>query len=223
MQAPPPFRLWRIDLSVDPAPAVEAGLDALEMARAGRFVFPRHARRYRVSHAALRALLADGLGIAPGEVVFELGAHGKPSLAVAAHGGAALSFNMSHSDDVALVATVAQAAADIGVDVELLRDMPDAVALAQRHFTPSECAEMAAAAALGEAARNLGFLRGWTRKEACLKAIGSGLSLAPHTFDAGLAPEHRIVPIDTPQGQRRVAVWSLPDDGDIVAALARVV
>jgi 4'-phosphopantetheinyl transferase len=126
---------------------------------------------------------------------------------------------MSHSEDVALVALADAGVGEIGVDVEMLRPMPDATALARQNFSASENEELAATAAGDQA---LAFLLGWTRKEACLKAIGSGLSIAPNTFSAGLDMGARSVTIDTPEGTASVWVQSLRHGTDVIASLARI-
>jgi 4'-phosphopantetheinyl transferase len=61
----------------------------------------------------------------------------------------------------------------IGVDVEALRPMPDALDLAQRFFSAGEADALGA---LDPADRDRAFLRMWTRKEAYLKGLGLGLS-----------------------------------------------
>ena len=60
--------------------------------------------------------------------------------------------------------------------------------IAQRQFSTAEYTAMQA---LPERDCLLAFLRCWTRKEACMKATGCGLSLAPSTFECGVhaAPE----------------------------------
>jgi 4'-phosphopantetheinyl transferase len=209
------LELWQLDLLTEPAPDRLAWLSDAERARAARFVFERDRRRFLAAHCGLRALLAARTGIAAAALVFREGAHGKPSLT---HAGAC-SFNMSHSEDIALVAIADASAGEIGVDVEMLRDMPDATDLARHNFSASECDELAAAA---PEHRSLAFLRGWTRKEACLKAIGSGLSIAPNLFTAGLDDVARSVRIATPSGAADVRVHSFRHGPDIVGSLAHL-
>jgi 4'-phosphopantetheinyl transferase len=205
-------RLWRVDLGGAPGETAVATLSAAERARAGRFIFERDRRRYLAAHVALRSLLAQATGIAASALGFDEGPFGKPFLTDAA----APSFNLSHSGDVALIG-IGPHGIEIGVDLEVRRTMSDALELAERHFAP---AEIDALRATPPDRRDHAFLRGWTRKEACLKAIGSGLSIAPHTFDAGIGPEERTVSIATPDGAAVVRVTSLAEDADIVNALA---
>jgi 4'-phosphopantetheinyl transferase len=64
--------------------------------------------------------------------------------------------------------------------------MPDLLPVARTAFSP---AEVAALLALPEDGRLEGFFRGWTRKEAYVKARGDGLTLALDAFDVSLAPD----------------------------------
>ncbi len=205
-------RLWRVDLGRAPDEAAVATLSAAERARAGRFVFERDRRRYLAAHVALRSLLAQATGVAASQLGFGEGPFGKPFLPDAA----APSFNLSHSGDVALIG-IGPPGTEIGVDLEVRRTMSDALELAERHFAPAEIDTLRATPT---DQRDHAFLRGWTRKEACLKAIGSGLSIAPQTFDAGIAASERIVVIVTPQGPRTVRVQSRADDNGEISAVA---
>jgi 4'-phosphopantetheinyl transferase len=207
--------LWRIDLRFQPSPTMQACLSPQERARSARFVFERDRRRFEAAHAALRQLLAERLRIAPKDLRFREGPHGKPALDATCH-ARPCAFNLSHCDDEAIVALAAQG--DIGVDVELLRPMPDAVTLAGRNFSAEECAELERT---DGALRDLAFLTAWTRKEACLKAVGSGLTIAPNTFTAGLDHGVRQVAIRTAQGRVGVTVQSLCHEQHLLVAWAR--
>ncbi len=162
--------LWTVDLD---APSARAATDLLcddERARMGRFVFERDRLRFAAGRAALRWLLGSTLDRDPKALRFDVGAHGKPSLA----DDPQLPFNLSHSGGTALVAIDAgRRHRAIGVDVELHRTVADALSLAHGLFDPQEQAGLAA---LSGAARDLAFLRAWTRKEACIKASGAGFS-----------------------------------------------
>ena len=188
-------------------------LSPAERGKASRFVFGRDRRRYEAAHTALRQLLAPRTGIAPQDLQFVEGPFGKPALC---HPCGCV-FNLSHSEDEAAVLIAPDG--DIGVDIELFHCVPDALALAERFFSAEECVALAD---VDMASRSLAFLTGWTRKEACLKAIGSGLSIAPHTFSAGLAHRALRTCILTPQGTAAVAVQSFCLEQRLVVAWASV-
>ena len=217
-EAPPvPCALWRMALDQQVPAAARERLSAAEQARAARFVFARDRERYVAAHAALRQLLAmhfANLGrsgdAAAGSQAFVTGRHGKPALAAPA----SLHFNLSHSGGMGMVALSEER--ELGIDVEQLRPVKDATAMAAAYFSP---AERVALAACDEATRDRAFLVCWTRKEACLKALGIGLYLATRSFDVGVEPDTRIVEIATPDGIERVHLQSFAD-GDTIAALA---
>jgi 4'-phosphopantetheinyl transferase len=179
--------LWRIALD-RPAPGAAALLSEDERARAARYAFERDRARFVAGRAALRTLLAAYAGRPAQALTFALGAHGKPSLP----GGPPFSF--SNSQGAALCAV--GGGRELGVDLERLRDVPDAAAVARSAFTPAELAAWRAAGGDGRAA----FLRIWTRKEAVLKALGLGLGADPaadaaaraavEVFDVELDPDH---------------------------------
>ena len=205
--------LWLVDLSVTAASS--DCLSPAEQARAARFVFAVDRRRYVAAHVALRSLLGEFCGLAAADVRLILGPNDKPSVA----GRPDCTFNMSHSGERALIAITrpVQPGDEIGVDLEELRGLTDIDALAAANFTAAEQAELAVAAA-GDRERL--FLSGWTRKEACLKAIGSGLTIAPSTFDCALAPGRTDVRMSTPAGAAVIAVESIEIGPGHLAAIA---
>src|SRR5262249_44099313 len=109
------------------------------------------------------------LGAAPGALQFRYGEHGKPELIDAPP----LHFNVAHSECHGLFAVAADAVGAIGIDIEVLRDVADADAIAERFYS---AADRAALAALPAADRSAAFLRCWTRKEAYVKGLGLGLA-----------------------------------------------
>lgn len=208
---------WRDDAARDGAtpPAIARLLpllDADERARAARFVFTRDRLRHVAAHALLRRVLARHLGhpadasaeTLAARVRYVVAADGKPSLADAAADG--LRFNLSHSGPWVLIA--AAAGTDIGVDVEAHAPLPDLAALARTHFAE---AENAALARLPGPERSAAFYRIWTRKEAWVKALGTGLAAPLHRFEVSAEPGDA-------QALRRVdgdpaapAAWTLCD------------
>ncbi len=151
-------------------------LSSAERERAQRFVFDRDRRRWIIARAVLRQLLAAYIAVPPEKLEIQVGELGKPCVDRAP----ALEFNVSHSGDLAVFAF---ARAPVGIDVELLRSVSDALTIAQRFFSPEE---RQALAGYGSADRSSAFLRCWTRKEAFLKAPGVGLSLPLDSFAVSL-------------------------------------
>ncbi|MGB3515813.1 MAG: 4'-phosphopantetheinyl transferase superfamily protein [Elainellaceae cyanobacterium] len=165
--------LWRSPLSVDADWLAhhQLMLSSDEQERAARFKFDHHRQRFMAARCRLRQLLAGYLAIAPEQIQFGYGSHGKPLLAPATDSlQPGLSFNLTHTDDWALYAFTLGCA--IGVDIERVRPMPDGLRIAQRFFTPAEAEAIAEFPAAEHADA---FFTLWTLKEAYLKAKGEGL------------------------------------------------
>ena len=168
----------RLDLCPQELAAAAERLCASERARATRLRFERDRRRYVAARGRLRELIAERLAVAPESIQFTYGHGGKPALA----GGLARSgwrFSVSRCEDAALYAF--SRAGEVGVDLEALRALPEAGAIAARFFSPAENAALGATAPHQRAAA---FLRCWTRKEALAKALGEGLCTDLPALDA---------------------------------------
>lgn len=124
------------------------------------------------ARGALRGILGAYLGVEPAAVELTVGENGKPELAGAPP---PLTFNLSHSGGLALVAVGAGGTA-VGVDVERLRPRRDLARLAAR-WLPAVDAKAVAAAPDGD--REEAFYAAWTRHEARAKCTGAGLSGPP--------------------------------------------
>lgn len=215
--------LWELPL-IDPA-AIEQDdlrlLSADENARATRFRFPSDRQRFIAGRASLRRILAQYLGKDPSALRFSYGAAGKPKLLEQDHGGM-LHFNLAHSEDWGLLAIARSRT--IGVDLERVRFSDDLGEVAKRFFAPAE------GAALEEFAPPLyeqAFFACWTRKEAFLKALGTGLNLPLDGFCVSVDPRVPARLISTEFRPAEVKRWSLLDvalrpplDRDFRAALA---
>lgn len=205
--------LWRIDLAGALPPDVDDVLSADEMQRAKRFVFDLHRNRFARGRYALRKILADYLHLRARAVPLALATYGKPYLDVKD----AFGFNLSHTDDLALLAVGAMP--DIGVDVEMLHLPKDIRALAHSVFSP---AENAAFATLADDALVTPFFNCWTQKEAVLKALGTGLSLAANSIHVGLDPTRKNIKSPLERSAPTISVVSLAQSADAIAALAVV-
>jgi phosphopantetheinyl transferase len=106
---------------------------------------------------------------------------GKPRLATEPE---RLSFNLSHSGELALVA-IAPGGAEVGVDVERLKPRRDLARLAERWLPAADAAAVGAA---GDREREAVFYAAWTRHEARVKCTGTGI--------AGPPPEPEVVAYD---------------------------
>ncbi len=169
--------LWHIPLpDKSPGPEAWALLDGRERQRAEKFIHDRDRHRFVAAHAGLRLALAAETGQPPRALNFTTTPGGKPQLE--RH---ALSFNLSHTGAVAIVATCRGSV--VGVDVEMAGRLRDLDGLAGMVMTPDEKAGFAD---LPAALRQIVFMRVWTRKEALLKADGRGLMYDPRKVEVGV-------------------------------------
>ena len=202
--------VWRCDLRSIISPRIESALSDDELARANAFVFERDRVRYRAGRWLLRALLARYLDVPMRSVPLVSPEHEKPRLAVSN-----LRFNVSHCGDS--YALVVCDGTEVGVDLELPREVPDANEMARMVFSAEEvdALERLPGEQVGPA-----FLRGWTRKEAYIKALGIGLGGADlKAITVGLEAELRIVPPIQGISSQQIAVRSLlSSDGYLAIA-----
>ena len=178
-------------------------LSAAELERASRFRFEEHRNRYIVAHGWLRQLLGAYLGRPPAVLDFEFGINGKPALA-ATPTTSELYFNLSHSDDLSLVAVCHRT--PVGVDIERIRGMEDAAELVTRFFSKPEAAKFSA---LPEADKTVAFFNLWTRKEAWLKATGQGIGHLLDRIEVSFLPEEPASLLKVPEGFPDASHWSL--------------
>jgi 4'-phosphopantetheinyl transferase len=209
--------VWRIALQEKLAPRLRSILSPDECARADRFHFPRDRNRFIVARGSLRTILGVYLKQKPDHLSFSYSQFGKPALA--AHPDAhELSFNLSHANELALLAVTSGRA--IGVDIEFIRPEFASAEIAERFFSSHEVAELRALP--GETQREA-FFNCWTRKEAYIKAIGEGLSLPLNQFHVSLAPGSAAALLGNLKDAAEVSRWSLQelDPGpEYVAAVA---
>ena len=107
-----------LDLPREELAEARALLSEGERQRAERFLREEDRTRFVAARAMLRRAVGLDLGVAPERVAFDYGPHGKPALTPPLH-ESGLRFNLSHSADRALLATVR--GRELGVDLEKLR------------------------------------------------------------------------------------------------------
>jgi 4'-phosphopantetheinyl transferase len=169
--------LWveRVDQRGDRA-ALTALLDEVELDRSARFRFERDRARFVARRAFLRGVLSGYLGVRPGAIRYRLSEHRRPELDPV-HG---LTFSTSHSAGLAVVAVTRDRR--VGVDLERTREVPDVLRLAAGVCTP---AELDGLRLVDPGRQAEAFLRIWVRKEAYLKALGTGLAVAMDEVHVG--------------------------------------
>jgi 4'-phosphopantetheinyl transferase len=175
--------VWWIPLSSLDWVRSESILSPEERAQAARFRFEQHACRFRASHTALRLILEQYLRQPAHSIRLIGGPSGKPFI----EGAREIHFNLSHADEVALVAVSCDV--EVGVDLEAIRF--DVRVQEMAAFFNDRELEMLYQATTAETRVTLLF-RFWTRKEAVLKADGSGFDIEPRNIDVSHAPEELV-------------------------------
>ena len=201
----------------------EAVLDAGERERAGRFFRAVDRERYTAAHLMLRRVLGGYLGLPPGQVALTrepcpcCGApHGRPAPADPSTG---LHFSLSHAGPLVLLAVAERA---VGADVEAL-PAPGSVADLATVLHPAERAELAEAEGTDRLPQE--FARLWTRKEAYLKGIGTGLGRGPELDYVGSRQPGPVgwtlTDLEMPPGFAAAVALSLEASGGDAPALVQ--
>ena len=202
---PDEVHLWRVDLDAvaGAEPRWQRILAGDELERARTFRFSRDRQYFTATRAMLRILLGSYVECNPEKLTFGYGEKRKPFLK-SYHGSEPVEFNLSHSGSRALLAFAC--GREVGVDIEQLRNNLEYEALARRFFSPAEQKELSA---LESSEKCRGFFRGWTRKEAYIKATGAGLSLPLSEFDVSLDAGAQSALLETRPDSGEARLWSL--------------
>lgn len=164
--------LWSLSLEQPPV-RIQIFRDFLcseEMRRADSHHFQRDRDSFCLCRGYLRMLLGRYGGVAPGEVRFRTGDHGKLSLDPDFH-EQNIGFNVSHSGRIAMIALAKQRR--LGVDVERVRGAARIDEISRSFFSSLEDESIRA---LPEEMRVYAFYACWTRKEAAVKALGGSIA-----------------------------------------------
>jgi 4'-phosphopantetheinyl transferase len=174
--------VWRAEL----AKASPEVLSADEREKAAQFHFDKDRHRYVSARGILRQLVGRYEQAPPNAIQFTYNTFGKPAL-----DGSSLRFNASHSGGFALFAFARHG--NIGVDLERIRPDFASREIAGQFFSE---AEISALRAVPRESQSAAFFACWTRKEAFIKAHGSGLSLPLHKFVVSLDEPARLLRTD---------------------------
>ncbi|MFC1668393.1 4'-phosphopantetheinyl transferase family protein [Chlamydiota bacterium] len=208
------LHIWKINLlenkSID---SLYELLSHDERARAKRFHFKEHSRRFIVSHGMLRQILACYVNVSADTLTFSYTEKGKPEL-LNSHNH--IRFNLSHSHEMALVGVLIEV--PIGIDIEYLPKETDVDGLAKRFFSSQEYEQLSK---IPNSIKQEAFFRIWTLKEAYLKATGEGI--------AGLESVEVMCAVESPpefvkingssEESQRWSVYSLKPEEDYIASV----
>jgi 4'-phosphopantetheinyl transferase len=175
-----------------------------ERQRADRFVFARDRIHHTVAHAVLRHLLGLYCGVAPESLGFPAAAAGKPSLSIPGAAAPTLHFNLTHSDDRALIGV--SDGRELGIDLEKIRSNIETLDISRHYFFGSE---REAIEDTPFVMRDSTFFRYWVAKEAVLKAQGVGLGFPLDQFRVEFLPGAQTARIETLDPARLEGDWTV--------------
>jgi 4'-phosphopantetheinyl transferase len=213
------LHIWRINLcNVNyQLKYLTSLLSSEEVKRSNRFIFEQDSYRYQVTHSMKRFILANYLDCNPQGLRFEVGSHGKPGL-IKLQNPLKIQFNISHSRDLILIAITVEDS--VGIDIEYQDKNISIESLGEIIFSSLEKKFFSALNSQQE--KKEAFFCCWTRKEAYLKAIGTGLTLDLSSVSVDLNKKiasHDWLKIST-HSQSEILPWklfSLDIDNDYVA------
>ncbi len=207
--------IWHCDLALDAQRVrdCEQLLSADEIQRAERLVFAEKRQEFIVTRACLRQVLSSQLSCSAQELTFVKNSHGKPELSEE-FAASRLQFNLAHSHGRAILAVTT--GATVGVDIEMLREGTDYMAIARRFFSATE---QQALQGLSGAAQSRAFFSCWTRKEAFVKALGNGIAYGLDKFSVPVSPETQSGAINCTKSGRPWCFYDLPVDAGFYAAV----
>ena len=151
----------------------KSALSEGERNRIDWFSFPQVQNNYVISQGVLRSILAGYLNIEPSQIQLSKHAKGKPFVT----NDTSLFFNLSNSGKKAVFSFSRDN--EVGIDLEMIRTLPDLEELIQKNFTPAESNYISKVAE--EKLKR--FFQFWTIKESYLKAIGEGMRLTPDNLE----------------------------------------
>lgn len=158
-------------------------LDSEEHTRAARFHFPTDRARFQFARGLLRQVLSRQVHDDPDRLRIAYGPQGKPYLP----DHPSLAFNLSHADDVVLVAVTR--GGSVGADIEPMPPSEVVTIVSPLVFSDPERERLRR---LSEVDRRAEFARLWTRKEAVIKADGRGMGLALADIDVSTSDRARF-------------------------------
>jgi 4'-phosphopantetheinyl transferase len=198
--------IWRVCLKRDPL-SVGTLFETLspdERQKANKFHFARDRDHFVVARGSLRKILGWYINVSPSQISFFYNKYGKPFLV---QENQSFQFNISHSNDLAVIAVTS--GREVGLDIEFVNENLDVLSTVQSVFSETE---ISAFKALPPNLRTGAFFRGWTRKEAYIKALGKGFSYPLEQFKVSVMTDEPDISFRTYDHQK-IRDWSLMSFG----------
>lgn len=199
------IRLFNLALSEVELAGLELLLSPNELERANRLFTSQLRNHYIAGRGTLRTILASFLKREPADLILNTNQYGKPFLPEEP-GHQGLSFNLSHSGDLAILALAEHC--ELGIDLEQIRNNLPFRAMAMQFFSIQEQTALFSLPAEQQLAA---FYRCWTRKEAYLKGCGCGFSQPADSCEVSLLPDQPPVLLSHRTDPDQSGSWNLID------------
>jgi 4'-phosphopantetheinyl transferase len=158
-----------------------------EQQREKHFYYARDQHRFLITRAMVRTVLSLYATIAPNQWQFSRGLFGKPEIANEIAEAREISFNITHTQGLIVLAVTYKNA--LGVDVENSSNKGNLSKICTRYFSEQE---ISAISNLPKKLQADKFLQYWTLKESYLKARGAGLSIPLNQFSFNFIKDDHI-------------------------------
>ncbi|ABW28911.1 4'-phosphopantetheinyl transferase family protein [Acaryochloris marina] len=212
--APQTLHIWRLPLRTDGASHWWDLLSRDEQQRAQRFVRSQDQDKYVQVRGTLRCLLGQYLQIPGHTLRFDYGDYGKPQL-VSSCNSLNLQFNVSHSHELALIA-ITQATA-VGIDIEQMNPQARYINISQRFFSVAEH-EILLQQPVEQQCHT--FFQLWTRKEACVKAMGGSIAHVLDQINVAQGLNQTSIAIEVQEEPHQLFLRNLIPDPNFAGAVA---
>ncbi|MFS4467938.1 4'-phosphopantetheinyl transferase family protein [Maribacter sp. 2210JD10-5] len=206
--------IWTIDLSESKKGInfFNSILNKAEINKANAFRFDKDRDCYVITRGLLKTLLGFYWNKRPDQIELEYNSFGKPRLP-SRYG---LKFNVSHSQNFSVICFLKDA--EVGIDIENCKRDINLMDLAENFFSKKEVENLKKLPFLE---RDRAFYRCWTRKEAFIKAEGSGLSFPLKQFAVSLDNDLEAELLNTYWDEKSKDNWTLksfvPAEGYLAA------
>lgn len=212
--APQELHIWRLPLKQEGANLLWDLLSIDEQQRAQRFVRSQDQDKYVQVRGTLRCLLGQYLQVSGKTLCFDYGDYGKPQL-VSSFNSLKLQFNVSHSHELAVIAITQTTA--VGIDIEQVNPQAKYIDISQRFFSAAEH-EVLLKQPIEQQCRT--FFQLWTRKEACVKAMGGSIAQALDQINVAQGLNQTRAAIEVQEEPHQLFLHNLFPDPNFAGAIA---
>ncbi|MFS4481476.1 4'-phosphopantetheinyl transferase family protein [Hyunsoonleella sp. 2307UL5-6] len=171
-----------------------------ELIKASKFRFDKDRQQFIITRGVLRYLSGNYLKINPKDVNLIYSEFGKPYFDM----DTTLKFNVSHAEDLAVIGFVNNY--DFGIDVEYTKRTFDILDIVDNYFSKHE---IKALKKIAKPLQTEAFYRGWTRKEAFVKAKSKGLSFPLDSFSISIETDENAELYETIWDENEKDLWRI--------------